>query len=125
MTEKKLETPKIGDHVIFFDQFGMEHNALLTAVHGETHRSKTFPRGTTEYTEENLVDCVTYPSVNLVLVSPDSKREDSYGRQLERESSCVYHMDQSAWGNFYCFPEDVEQARMDCLECKRRENADI
>lgn len=111
---KELRQPKIGDHVIFFDQFGMPHDALLTAVWGDV--------GVRKYTvnEQPVVEDF-YPSVNVLLISPDERREDSYGRQIERQTSVVHSNDQSAWGNFYCFPEQKEAAKEKCIKAKNKE----
>lgn len=109
---------KEGDIVIFFDQFGLEHNALLTAVHGE-RTITTFK----EEGAETITEKVDNPSVNLVMVSPDTKREDTYGRQMERDSSVVHYMNQGAWGNFFCLPEEIEVAREACNKAKAKEFA--
>ena len=108
---------KVGDPVIFFDQFGMEHHALLTAIHGERY---TYDKG---YDNEPTIEKIENPSVNLLLISPDPKREDTYGRQIERESSVVHSSNQGAWGNFWCLPEEVEQAREACNKAKAKEYA--
>jgi len=108
---------KAGDPVIFFDQFGLEHNALLTAIHGERY---TYDKG---IDKDPTVTKVENPSVNLLLISPDTKREDTYGRQIERQSSVVHTFNQGAWGNFYCLPEEVEVAREACNKAKKKEYA--
>lgn len=114
MSTKELKQPKIGDHVIFFDQFGMPHDALLTAVWGES--------SVREYTQDGkTVKEDYYPSVNVLLISPDERREDSYGRQVERQTSVVHSNDQCAWGNFYCFPEQKEAAKDKCIKAKNKE----
>ena len=81
-------TPKIGGLVIFHDSTGRAHNALATAVFGET-----------------VVDASGYshePCMNIVFVSSDTKREDSYGRQIEREPTSIVHAsDNSAHGNYW------------------------
>jgi hypothetical protein len=56
---------KFGQEVIFIDPYKREHRALITDVHGNT-------------------------CCNLVFVSDDEKKTDDWGRQLERESSCVH-----------------------------------
>lgn len=70
---------KIGDAVWYVDPIGTQRAALLTAVHGGD----------------------STPCVNLVFVSGDEERHDSYGRQIERESSVVHESNQSAHGNFW------------------------
>lgn len=68
---------KIGEAVIYVDEFKREHFALLTAVHGESDNS----------------------AVNLVYVSSDATKSDTYGRQIERNSSCVHISVNSAKAN--------------------------
>lgn len=72
---------KISDAVIFVDQLGVEHNALLTAVHGTTDQFD--------------------PSVNLLYVSGNTTESDQYGRQINRESSVVHTSSQGAHGNYW------------------------
>lgn len=109
---------KIGDSVIFFDQFGIEHNALLTNVFGE-RTITTFK----EEGAESVTKNVSNPCVNVLMISPDQKREDSYGRQIERMTSVVHYSGSSAWGMFYCLPEELEAARKACNKAKAEEYA--
>lgn len=60
---------KVGDSIVYHDESGHPHNALVTAVW-------------------------TPPMINLVFISGDESRTDSYGRQIERSSS-VYHKSQT------------------------------
>jgi hypothetical protein len=60
MGEKRM--PEVGQHVVFHDAKGVGHDALITCVHFE--------------------ECV-----NLVFVSGDESRQDTNGRQIERDSS--------------------------------------
>lgn len=114
--EKQLS---MGGSVIFFDQFGMEHNALLTNVFGKREVTTFKEEGA-----ETLTEQISNPCVNVLLVSPDVKREDSYGRQIERQTSVMHYSQSTAWGNFYCLPEEIEEARKACKEAKVKEYAD-
>lgn len=60
-----MEKAKLGQSVIYVDPVGNDHPALVTAVWSET-------------------------CVNLVFVSGDPAREDTYGRQIERETSVTH-----------------------------------
>lgn len=60
----------IGDHVIYVDEYGREHNALVTAIWGIDSPTK---------------------SLNLVYVSDDSAKTDQYGRQICRDATSVVH----------------------------------
>lgn len=69
-----------GQVVIYVDSVGKEHDALLTAVWGD-------PEGT--------------PSVNLVYVTEDVDRCDTYGRQILRDTSVVHVSNQVAHGRYW------------------------
>ena len=72
----ELSYPRVGDTVIYHDEHGKPHNALLTCVHG--------------WETEGIPVIDQMPCVNLLYVSSDEKRQDDYGRQVERDSSCVH-----------------------------------
>lgn len=71
-------TPKVGEMVIFHDPKGTANSALVTAVWGP--------------------QCI-----NLVYVSEDDARTDTYGRQIERQSSCIHRSLSQAHGNYWRF----------------------
>lgn len=64
---------RIGQHVVYHDEQGRAHDALVTAIHGEPNYG--------------LVMGADAPLVNVVLVSDDQARKDVYGRQIERLTS--------------------------------------
>jgi hypothetical protein len=68
---------RIGGPVTFVDAKGHEHDALVTAIHGDPDQT---------------------PAINVVWVSDDESRRDQYGRQVERFSSVVHERNQSADG---------------------------
>ncbi len=80
MSERRQ--PKAGDPVIFVDTRGNRHNALITAPWSEL-------------------------CVNLVYVSSDEKREDSWGRQTMKEGSVVHNQNQPAHGNYFIYPDEA------------------
>jgi hypothetical protein len=67
--EVKME---IGNHVIYVDEFGSEHSALVTAIW-----QGAWPK----------------PSLNVVYVSGDKNATDQYGRQLAERATSVVHED--------------------------------
>ena len=69
-----------GSKVIFVDSRRAAHNALVTEIHGAPEM---------------------LPSINLVFVTTDEDRRDSYGRQIERQSSVVHKRDQTGGGMFW------------------------
>lgn len=73
--------PKFGEPVVFVDPVGQAFPALVTAVWGEK-------------------------SVNVVFVSRDEAKTDTYGRQIERNTSCLHQSLQAAHGNYWRYPED-------------------
>lgn len=74
MDEHKI--PKIGDAVKIVTSDYVETFGLVTAVHGVGYE-----RG------EDWIP----PLVNVVYVSPDAAKSDSYGRQIERSMTSVNH----------------------------------
>lgn len=71
--------PQIGDVVVFVDPRGREHNAVVTANWGQTPTA----------------------SINVVWVTSDESKTDSYGRQIDRATSVVHESNQAAHGNFW------------------------
>lgn len=71
----------IGASVIYVDERGNPHNALVTAWHGP--------------------ECC-----NLLFVSSDELRRDDFGRQFERRSSCVHEKRMPAHGNYFVWPDE-------------------
>lgn len=88
MDRKKLE---IGSAIIFVDGHGVRHNALVTIVWGQVEAYRS-PTGE--------------PGCNLLFVSGDPTREDSCGRQMERQTSVVHKSNQVAHGMYWCWPEE-------------------
>lgn len=82
---------KVGQSVVFVDSFGHEHNALVTIWWG--------------------LDCYTSSSgelgCNLVIVSKDEQKDDSYGRQIERHTSVVHKSKQSASAFYWRWADEV------------------
>ncbi len=74
-------TPKVGDPVVFVDEVGKDHNALITAAWTET-------------------------CVNVVLVSSDESKGDSYGRQIERRTSLSHRSTTPVHGMYWCWPDE-------------------
>ena len=86
---------QIGDHVIFFDSYGKAHKALVTTWW-------MGPQEIAGYRAEN-----GEPGCNLIYVSDDPLKTDSYGAQIERATSVVHKSKQNAHGFKYCFPDEV------------------
>lgn len=69
---------QVGQSVKFVDENSVEHDALVTAVWGETN-----------------------PAINLIYVSTNVEKSDTYGRQTERHSSVVHNASQPAHGMYW------------------------
>lgn len=69
---------EVGELVIYHDSVGRGHNALVTAVYGQT-------------------------CINAVYVSSNKDEQDSYGRQTKRTASCSHKTVTRAHGNYYRF----------------------
>jgi hypothetical protein len=75
---------EIGDTVVYVDEVGQAHNALITA---------------------NFMGAAAPdPSLNLVFVSDKDSEVDQYGRQIKRETSVVAEKNQAAHGRFWKEP---------------------
>lgn len=83
--EQKREL-KIGDVVIYTDHYRVKHRALVTNVWSDGVGG--------------------LPGCNVVYVSGDVTKADPYGRQLERETSCIHLSVQPAGGNAWSWPDE-------------------
>ena len=81
---------EIGQRVVYVDKYGKPRDALVTQW---WHQSKEVPDSDA--------------SVNLVFISSDVQKDDTYGRQLERETSVVHKSNQSAHGFYWCWPDEI------------------
>jgi hypothetical protein len=70
---------KAGDAVIYHDERGVAHNALLTANWSADDNG----------------------AVNLVFVSSNESEQDSYGRQTKRESSVTHVSKTTVHGRYW------------------------
>jgi hypothetical protein len=69
----------LGESVIYVDPVARQFSALVTAVWSPT-------------------------CINLVLVSGDESKGDTYGRQIERQTSMPHKSMNSAHGHYWMFP---------------------
>ena len=80
MSEQADKTINVGDTVVYHDPKGNPHNALVTANWGGPNEAN--------------------PLLNLVFVSGDETRTDSFGRQIERPTSTP-HKSHGVHGNYW------------------------
>lgn len=83
MAEDKLAI--VGEHVIYTDEVGVDHDALVTAVWGPY-------------------------CINCLYVSLDDNKQDQYGRQIERPSSVQKMGQTTAWGRCFRFVGEEKKA---------------
>lgn len=76
--------------IVYGDHFGVEHDGLCTAVWGSN-----------EFED----DGTGAPSINVVYVSKDETKTDTYGRQIERDTSVPHRGSQPAPGNYWRLKE--------------------
>jgi hypothetical protein len=76
---------KVGQHVIFIDSLRKPHDAVVTAAWSPT-------------------------CCNLVIVSDDAEKTDTYGRQIERHTSVCKASAQGdvTYGMVFCHPGELE-----------------
>lgn len=105
MSENAAIAVEVGQHVLYVDELSKPRPALLTAVW----------RSTGAYMPHSRV-----PGVNLVVVSDDEKKDDPYGRQIERVTSVVHVTNQPAPGWYWCLPSEYDAERDKVLRAANR-----
>ncbi len=90
---------EVGQHVTFIDSKSRRRDALVTAwwqawIQPDLDKDPILDPNAGE------------PSCNLVVVSVDKMKEDTYGRQTEHESSVVHMSNQAAHGNYWVWPDE-------------------
>ena len=109
---------EIGDAVEFVDQSGQRRPALVTAVwRRQKANPEVFQDGQWDDAKAkeaeaagkpvSVIDQSFMPGVNVVLVSQDPKKDDPYGRQIERETSIPHQMNQVAHGFYWRRADDM------------------
>jgi len=88
--------PEVGDVVVFHDQHGQAHNALVTCYFGCWIQEED---GSSHLSEE--IGCA-----NLVFCQQDEKYTDEYGRQLDRVTSIAHRAPHLAHGGYWRWPDE-------------------
>lgn len=73
---------KVGDAIIYTDEQGKKHNALVTNWWGDT-------------------------CCNLLFVVDEADRKDPHGNQIERRGSSSHRSVVQAPGNFWAYPDEA------------------
>lgn len=81
-----------GVPILYVNEFGVVHDALVTQ---DWSYGKEF---------ELKPGCT--PSLNLVFVSKDDDKTDTYGSQIERATSVVHRSVQQAHGRYWTFADE-------------------
>jgi len=89
----QVRQPHVGDAIVFTDEYGRDINALVTAVFGEAGvlESPHYPGGKS----------LSMPCLNAVWVSVDERKQDPYGRQIERDHTSIVHAHGQPAGGIY------------------------
>ena len=117
MISKKVEKQlKVGDHVVYFDEYGRPQQALVTNVWGDRY---------VNVDDDCKEGPIQEPGCNLLFISPYKHREDSFGRQIERRSSVCHTDVQCAYGNSYCLPDQLDESLAKIDEAKKKLYADV
>jgi hypothetical protein len=74
-------TPCVGQPVVWHDSVGKAHDAIVTVAWSPT-------------------------MVNVVFVSSDEAKQDSYGRQIERATSCQHKSVNQVHGYYWRFQDE-------------------
>lgn len=104
---------KIGCSVIFFDSLRRAHNAVVTNWFHGGPDGQTVDDYERAQRDKGVTSTIWTPCCNLVFVSDDSSKQDPYGRQLERQTSCSYGRQQGATpfvGNCWAWPDEEAEA---------------
>lgn len=103
--------PRVRDHVIYHDEHGNPHKALVTCVFDQSKSVEDSEGNMVEkdgrYVTEPMFaedDLSELPCLNIVYVSDDEARDDSYGRQIVRETSQVHKLNMQTHGHYWRFP---------------------
>jgi len=98
---------RIGENVIYVDKFGIPRDALITIWW-------TGGREISEYLNDT-----GEPGCNLAFISGDPSRDDSCGRQTERETSVVHKTLQPAHGFYWCWEDELDDSQKAQLNMDR------
>ena len=90
---------EVGDAVNFVDPIGRSNKAIVTAVWG----ANPTPEDYMKFGEWDEADVSKWPALNVVIISKDITKTDSYGRQIERHTSITPKCRQSAPGFYWEF----------------------
>lgn len=93
---RRYGAPRVGEPVIVCDEKGVDHHGLVTACWDSHHPA----------------DSTYGPMINAVYVSEDEHKTDSYGRQLDRHLTSLYHAGNpsSVHGRYWRYHDEERNA---------------
>lgn len=110
---------KKGCHVIYFDEHRQPHDAIVTnwfhgGSDGQTEAAliKLAEERQAQFPPEKRTS-FWRPCCNVVYVTSDKTKQDSYGDQIERSTSTQYGRQTGMIpfvGRCWCWPDEVEEA---------------
>jgi len=110
---------KVGQHLVFMDEYRRGRDALLVAIHGSPNGAMQVIRK--DETGKEVIDPKTnyyvwdevpgtrgkhWPCINLVVVDNNEGATDQYGRQTTKHSSVVHWSNSSAKGFCWRFADE-------------------
>ncbi len=103
---------KVGCRVFFFDSHRQPHEAMVTRWFHGGPDGQTLVEHQQAQKDKGVTSPYYTPCCNLVYVSSDDNKEDPYGRQLERATSCSNGRHQSTpfLGMCWAWPDESEEA---------------
>lgn len=110
---------KIGCSVVFFDSLRQPHEAVVTSWFHGGPDGQTVAEMQKKHDAQQATNSPEHrspfftPSCNVAFVSDDTNKHDTYGRQLERATSCTYGRNQGPkpfLGMCWCWPDELEEA---------------
>jgi hypothetical protein len=105
--ESKPSKYRRGMHVIYVDSRGVPRDATVTNWWMGSSTGYKLDGGSQE------------PGCNVAFVSGDPAREDSYGRQIERQTSLIHHGSQPAHGNYWCWERELSEEQRERLNAEQ------
>jgi hypothetical protein len=108
---------KIGCHVVYFDSYRQPHDAIVTnwfhgGADGQTFAEFKEKHDAQNKTNSEYKNPLWLPCCNLLFVSDDKTKTDSYGRQTEHQTSVGYGRQGMTpfLGCCWAWPDEREEA---------------
>jgi len=104
---------EIGCEIVFFDELRRSRKALVTEWFHGGPVGQTVAEMVQEAKERGVTSEILMPCCNIVFVSTDEAKHDTYGRQIERHTSVSHGRSQGPkpfLGMCWAWPDEEEEA---------------